>query len=172
MLCNVQVFFVVLFCSIVHCSLCFLGQHYHYFIQIHGPIYANTSTLANNLASPPIGIDGFGYNSIGEPSVKLHGVCENPKKRKSHSNPTIKLTIFPINSSSHLTSKTLGLKSIPIIEGLTPILIIDLSVNNTKTNIKDKVKLASDLVAHVTIKLLEEVHLGFANKPKKFYKAS
>jgi len=51
-------------------------------------------------------------------------------------------------------------------------LIIDLSVNNTKTNIKDKVKLASDLVAHVTIELLEEVHLGCANKPKKFYEAS
>jgi hypothetical protein len=47
-----------------------------------------------------------------------------------------------------------------------------LSVNNTKTNIKDKVKLASDLVVHITIELLEEVHLGFANKPKKFYEVS
>jgi hypothetical protein len=143
-----------------------------YFTQIHGPNYTNTSTSANNSASPPIGINGFGYNSIGEPSVKLHGICENPKKRKSRSNPTIKLTVFPIDSSSHLASKTLGLKCIPIIEGLTPILIIDLNVNNTKTNIKDKVKLASDLVTHVTIELLEEVHLGFANKPKTFYEAS
>jgi hypothetical protein len=50
-----------------------------YFTQIHGPSYANTSILVNNSASPPIGIDGFGSNSISEPSVKLHGVCENPK---------------------------------------------------------------------------------------------
>jgi len=116
MLCNVQVFFVVLFYSIVHCSLFFWVNIISYFTQIHGPNYTNTSTLVINSTSPPIGINGFGYNSISEPSVKLHGICENPKKRKSRSNPTIKLTIFPIDSSSHLASKTLGLKCIPIIE--------------------------------------------------------
>jgi hypothetical protein len=45
---------------------------------------------------------------------------------------------------SHSTSKTLDLESNPIIEGLTPIPIIDLSVDNTKTSIKDKVQLVND----------------------------
>ncbi len=83
-------------------------------------------------------------NSIGEPSAKLHNVCENPKKHKSHSNLTVKLIISPIDSSSHSASKTLVSESKPITEGLKPIPIIDLSIDNTKTNIKDKVKLVND----------------------------
>ncbi len=57
---------------------------------------------------------------------------------------TVKLIVSPNDSLSHSTSKTLDLESNPIIEGLTPIPIIDLSVDNTKTSIKDKVQLVND----------------------------
>jgi hypothetical protein len=115
----VQVLWMFTFCSVVHSSLCLLGQHY---------LVTSLKFMALVLRVQ----DGSICNSIGEPSAKLHNVYDNPTKCKSHS-ILLSSIVSPIDSESN-----------PIIEGLTPLLIIDISVDSTKTSIKDKVKLVND----------------------------